>query len=61
MALSTQTIEALAVELDNAERVRQPVEHFSRRYAEMTVDDGYAIQKAWVALKCAAGRKVVGH
>ncbi len=61
MALSMQTIEALAVELDNAERVRQPVEHFSRRYPEMTVDDGYAVQKAWVALKCAAGRKVVGH
>ena len=61
MALSAQTIAALAVELDQAEQTRTQVEHFSRRYPEMTVDDGYAIQKAWVAQKCAAGRKIVGH
>ncbi len=61
MALSIQTIDALASELDRAEQTRIPVEHFSRRYPEMTVDDGYAIQQAWVALKCAAGRKIVGH
>ena len=61
MALSTQTIDALAAELDRAEQTRVPVEQFSRRHPEMTVDDGYAIQKAWVAIKCAAGRKIVGH
>ena len=61
MALSIQSIDALAAELDRAERTRVPVEQFSRRHPEMTVDDGYAIQKAWVAIKCAAGRKIVGH
>jgi 2-oxo-hept-3-ene-1,7-dioate hydratase len=61
VALSTQTIDALAAELDRAEQTRVPVEQFSRRHPEMTVDDGYAIQKAWVAIKCAAGRKIVGH
>ena len=61
MALSAQTINALAIELDQSEQTRTQVEHFSRRYPEMTVEDGYAIQKAWVALKCAAGRKIVGH
>jgi 2-oxo-hept-3-ene-1,7-dioate hydratase len=61
MSLPAQMIAALAAELDHAERTRVALEHFSRRYPEMTVDDGYAIQKAWVALKCAAGRKVVGH
>lgn len=61
MALSAQTIQALAAELNHAEQTRTPVEHFSRRHPEMTVDDGYAIQKAWVAVKCAAGRKIVGH
>jgi 2-oxo-hept-3-ene-1,7-dioate hydratase len=61
MALSLQTINALAAELDHAERARTPVEHFSRRYPEMTIADGYAIQKAWVAIKCAAGRSIVGH
>lgn len=61
MALSTPTIQALAAELDHAERTRTAVEQFSRRYPEMTVEDGYAIQKAWVALKCGAGRLIVGH
>lgn len=61
MALPAQTIRALAVELNQAEQSRTQVEHFSRRYSEMTVDDGYAIQMAWVALKCAAGRTIVGH
>ena len=61
MALSKHLIDALAAGLDRAEQTRVPVEQFSRRYPEMTVDDGYAIQKAWVALKCAAGRKIVGH
>jgi len=61
MALSADTIAALAAELDQAEQTRSPVEHFSRRYPGITVDDGYAIQKAWVARKCAAGRKIVGH
>lgn len=61
MALAAHTIAALAAELDHAERTRRPVEQFSRRYPEMTVDDGYAVQKTWVALKCTAGRNVVGH
>ncbi len=61
MARTADTIAMLAAELNHAEQTRMQVEHFSRRYPEMTVDDGYAIQKAWVALKCATGRKIVGH
>jgi 2-oxo-hept-3-ene-1,7-dioate hydratase len=61
MALAADTIAALAAELDQAEQSRQPVEHFSRRFPDMTVDDGYAIQRAWVARKCARGRTIVGH
>jgi 2-oxo-hept-3-ene-1,7-dioate hydratase len=37
------------------------VEHFSKRFPGMTVEDGYAISRAWVAHKIAQGRKAVGH
>ncbi len=42
---------ALAAELHDAEKSRVQVEHFSKRFPEMTIDDGYAIQRAWVALE----------
>ncbi len=61
LTLPSATIASLAAELNEAERSRKPVGHFSRRYPSMTIEDGYAIQKAWVALKCAAGRTIVGH
>ena len=61
MALSADTIVMLANELNVAEKSRVQVEQFSKRFPEMTVADGYAIQKTWVALKCAEGRKIVGH
>ncbi len=59
--LDTATIDALARELDEAERTRATVRHFSTRHPTMTVEDGYAIQRAWVQLKIAAGRSVRGH
>jgi 2-oxo-hept-3-ene-1,7-dioate hydratase len=54
-------IAQLAAELRESERTRVQVEHFSRRYPGMTVEDGYAISRAWVALKIAEGRRVRGH
>ena len=53
--------EALAAELRTAERTRVPVEHFSKRHPSMTIDDAYAIQRAWMKLELAEGRRVVGH
>ena len=55
------TIQQLALELDAAEKSRTQVEHFSKRYPGMTIEDGYAVSRAWVAMKIAAGRKVRGH
>ena len=37
------------------------VEHFSKRFPGMTVEDGYAISRAWVKTKLAEGRTVKGH
>jgi 2-oxo-hept-3-ene-1,7-dioate hydratase len=61
MTFSPDTIQQLARELNESERSRQQVEHFSKRYPGMTVADGYAISRAWVAMKIAEGRQVRGH
>jgi 2-oxo-hept-3-ene-1,7-dioate hydratase len=52
---------ALARELHDAERSRVQVEHFSKRHPAMTIEDSYAIQREWIALKRAEGRVAVGH
>ena len=54
-------IQQLAQELDQSETRRVQVEHFSKRYPGMTVDDGYRISRAWMAIKRAQGRTVIGH
>ena len=59
--LDSSTIQQLAAELDQSERSRVQAEHFSKRHPGMTIEDGYAISRAWVAMKIAAGRTVRGH
>jgi 2-oxo-hept-3-ene-1,7-dioate hydratase len=59
--LDSATIEALARELHESERTREPLRQFSRRFPGMTIADGYAAQRAWVALKLAEGRVRRGH
>lgn len=59
--LDMATIRALASELHQAERSAEQVEHFSKRHPEMTIEDSYAVQRAWVDLKLSEGRKVKGH
>jgi 2-oxo-hept-3-ene-1,7-dioate hydratase len=52
---------ALARELDESERSRVPIEQFSKRFSAMTIDDSYAIQREWIRLQRAAGRRPVGR
>jgi 2-oxo-hept-3-ene-1,7-dioate hydratase len=59
--LDEATIQQLARELHDSEKTRAQVEHFSKRFPGMTIEDGYAISRAWVALKLAEGRQVRGH
>jgi 2-oxo-hept-3-ene-1,7-dioate hydratase len=59
--LNNDTIQALALELQTARRSRVQLRHFSQRFPEMTVEDGYAIQRAWVALELGAGRTIKGR
>jgi 2-oxo-hept-3-ene-1,7-dioate hydratase len=58
---NADTVRTLAAELHESEKSRAQVEHFSRRYPEMTIEDGYAVSRAWVQLKIAEGRRVRGH
>jgi 2-oxo-hept-3-ene-1,7-dioate hydratase len=59
--MNADTIQTLARELQQARATRTPLRHFSQRFPQMTVADGYAIQSAWVALEVAAGKRVLGH
>ena len=59
--LPQTTIEALARELYTARKTRTQVRHFSKRHPQMTVADGYAIQREWVKLEQADGRTIRGR
>ncbi len=59
--LAPNIIQDLAQQLDQAEQGRSQLKQFSLTQPDITIEDAYAIQKAWVALKIAAGRKLVGH
>jgi 2-oxo-hept-3-ene-1,7-dioate hydratase len=59
--LPPETIDELARELYAARKSRTQLRHFSKRFPQMTVDDGYAIQRAWVALEVKDGRTIKGR
>ena len=61
MSFSQEQIQVLARELHDSEKSRVQVEHFSKRFPGMTIEDGYAISRAWVDMKIAEGRKPIGH
>lgn len=60
-SLDPATIVQLASQLDQAERERRQIPQFSLAHPDMTIADAYAVQRAWVAIKLAAGRKPIGH
>lgn len=59
--LNASEIAAAAARLDEAERTRKQIGLLSLAHPGMTLDDAYAIQRAWMAKKQAAGRRVIGH
>jgi 2-oxo-hept-3-ene-1,7-dioate hydratase len=61
MALDGAIIGTLAAELDEAERSRHQLDHFSKRHPDMVIADAYAIQRAWMTRKLEAGRKPIGR
>ena len=59
--LPQDTLQDLARELYQARKTRTQLRHFSQRFPEMTVEDGYAIQREWVKLELADGRSIRGR
>ena len=51
----------LARQLHQAEQSRTQILAPSLQHPEITIEDAYAVQKAWVAIKLAEGQKIVGH
>ena len=61
MSLDQNTLANAAERLEEAERTRVACRQFSLDYPDMTIDDAYAIQHAWMQLKLRNGRTVKGH
>jgi 2-oxo-hept-3-ene-1,7-dioate hydratase len=59
--LDQSIIQDIANQLQESEQNRQQIRQVSLQYPEMTMDDAYAIQHAWVMRKVKDGRVVRGH
>lgn len=59
--LTKDLVERAALRLDEAEKTRTQIRMLSLEHPSMTIGDAYSIQRAWVARKLAAGRRVIGH
>src|SRR5690606_597353 len=58
--MTPDEIEAAATSLDEAEQTRVQNGLLSLKHPGITMDDAYAIQRAWVKKKIADGREVIG-
>jgi 2-oxo-hept-3-ene-1,7-dioate hydratase len=61
MALTKEEITAAAGRLHQAEQTRKQIRQLSLDHPAITIDDAYAIQKAWIEIKLGEGRLVRGH
>lgn len=59
--LSSAITASLARKLYDARKTRTQLRHFSKEFPQMTIDDGYGIQREWVKLELADGRKIRGR
>ncbi|MCX5591010.1 2-oxo-hept-4-ene-1,7-dioate hydratase [Alcaligenes endophyticus] len=59
--LDSKIIQQVAAELEQSEQTGQQIKQVSLRYPNMSIDDSYAIQSAWVNHKLQTGRSVRGH
>lgn len=61
MPFTESKVQELARALDKAERERVQVPQFSLANPDMTIEDAYAVQRAWTRMKLADGRSSIGH
>lgn len=59
--LSEKQLSTIAADLAAAEANRTMIPRLTLQYPEMTVEDSYAVQKAWVDKAIASGRRLIGR
>jgi 2-oxo-hept-3-ene-1,7-dioate hydratase len=59
--LPPAVVTELAHKLYQARKSRTQLRHFSRDHPQMTIEDGYAIQRQWVKLELADGHTIKGR
>jgi 2-oxo-hept-3-ene-1,7-dioate hydratase len=59
--LTAEEIESVVADHEQARRTVTAIDPVTRRHPEMTLDDAYAIQAAWIDLQVAEGATVRGH
>ncbi len=53
--LSREQVETAAVRLNQADRTRTQIRPLSLDHPGMTIDDAYAVQRAWINIKLHEG------
>jgi 2-oxo-hept-3-ene-1,7-dioate hydratase len=61
MPLTIDDIASAASRLHQAEKTRTQIRQLSQDHPEITIEDAYAIQAAWIEIKLGEGRVVKGH
>jgi len=59
--LDKKSIDAAVARLEEAERTRSFMRQLTREHPQMTIEDAYAIQHAWMQLKLSQGRTIKGR
>ena len=59
--LAQTVIDDLAARLDEAERTKTLLRAFTLEHPDLSIEDAYAIQRAWTKLQLARGRVIKGH
>ncbi len=61
MSLSDAQIDAEARLLDEAERNRRQIRQTTSVHPDMTIEDAYRVQAAWLRLRLERGERLIGH
>lgn len=61
LTLDQPTIESLVDELEGARVTKVQIPQITLRHPAMTLDDAYAVQRAWIDRQLAGGDEIVGH
>ncbi len=59
--MEQRDIEMAARDLHAAEQNREQIRQLSLQHPNISIEDAYSIQRHWVDMKLAEGRKVIGH